>query len=173
MPPRAVLVGLPGSGKSTVGARLAKRLSVPFADSDRLVTDRAGCSVSEIFERDGEAGFRQLEAAAIAEALASFDGVLALGGGALTTPAVRHQLIASGVPVVLLTADLDELLHRMAGARHRPLLATDPAGRLAELARDRSASYREVATLTVPTQRRSVAAVAALVQEQLAGRSSR
>ncbi|MEO6702431.1 MAG: shikimate kinase [Jatrophihabitantaceae bacterium] len=174
MPPRAVLVGLPGTGKSTVGARLARRLSLPFADSDRLVAERAGRSVSEIFEQDGEPAFRQLEAETIGQALAGFDGILALGGGAVTTEAVRVELGAAGVPVVLLTADQDELLHRMAGARHRPLLAGDPAGRLAELSRQRDRLYREVATLTVPTGGRSVAQVTERVFGQLTrtGRST-
>ncbi len=134
MPPRAILIGLPGVGKSTVGARLAQRLSVPFADSDRLITERTGREVAEIFSADGEAGFRELEAASIAAALVDFDGVLALGGGAVTTGSVRQALAGAGVPVVLLTASEPELLRRIGRSQHRPLLAGDPAGRLAELA---------------------------------------
>jgi len=75
--PRAVLVGLPGAGKSSVGARLAARLTVPFADSDRLISERAGRSIAEIFATDGEPEFRRLEAAVVLEALAGFGGVLA------------------------------------------------------------------------------------------------
>src|SRR5664279_5336275 len=115
MPPRAVLVGLPGVGKSTVGQRLARRLSVRFADSDRLVAQSTGRTVRQIFELDGEAAFRSYEAAAIAGALVSFDGVLALGGGAVTTASVRQQLGVAGVPVVLLIANEGELLRRMKG----------------------------------------------------------
>ena len=90
MPPRVVLVGLPGSGKSSVGAELARRLGVAFADSDELVEAQTGRSVGEIFAQQGEPVFRQLEADLIAAALGSFDGVLALGGGAVTTESVRR-----------------------------------------------------------------------------------
>src|SRR4051794_8380523 len=108
MPPRVVLVGLPGTGKSSVGAELARRLGVPFADSDELVASQTGRSVAEIFAEQGEPVFRQLEADMIAAALAGFDGVLALGGGAVTTGSVRDDLRAAGVPVVRLDAAPDE-----------------------------------------------------------------
>jgi shikimate kinase len=167
MPPRVVLVGLPGTGKSTVGAELARRLQVAFADSDDLVTRQTGRSVAEIFQLQGEPAFRQLEADLIAEALGGFDGILALGGGAVTTESVRQDLAASGVPVVLLTATQDELLSRLAGSGSRPLLAGDAPARLAELAEERQPLYREVASLTVSTGGRSAAEVAAALHERL------
>jgi shikimate kinase len=169
MPPRVVLVGLPGTGKSTVGAELARRLQVAYADSDELIARQTGRSVEEIFAHQGEPAFRQLEADMIAEALAGFDGVLALGGGAVTTDSVRRDLLASGVPVVLLTAAQDELLSRLAGGRSRPLLAGDAPARLAALAQAREPLYREVASLTVATGGRSPAQVAAALHQQLAG----
>ena len=172
MPPRVVLVGLPGAGKSTVGAELARRLQAPFADTDDLVAQQTGRTVSEIFSHQGEAAFRRLEADMIAEALGSFDGVLALGGGAVTTEAVRQDLLASGVLVVQLSAGLDELLSRLAGNRSRPLLAGDPGGRLAELAAAREPLYREVASLTVPTAGRSPAEVAEELAARLIGQPS-
>jgi len=169
MPPRAVLVGLPGTGKSTVGAELARRLRVAFADSDELIAQQTGRSVGEIFRHQGEPAFRQLEADMIAEALGGFDGVLALGGGAVTTDSVRQDLLACGVPVVLLTAGREELLGRLAGSATRPLLAGDAGARLAELAEEREPLYREVATLTVATGGRSPAEVAAGLHRQLVG----
>ena len=172
MPPRVVLVGLPGAGKSTVGAELARRLQAPFADTDDLVAQQTGRTVSEIFSHQGEAAFRRLEADMIAEALGSFDGVLALGGGAVTTEAVRQDLLASGVLVVQLSAGLDELLSRLAGNRSRPLLAGDPGGRLAELAAAREPLYREVASLTVQTGGRSPAEVADGLVAHLVGQPS-
>ena len=172
MPPRVVLVGLPGTGKSTVGAELARRLEVAFADSDELVAQQAGRSVAEIFQHQGEPVFRQLEADMIAEALGGFDGVLALGGGAVTTESVRQDLRGSGVPVVLLTAAQEELLARLGGTESRPLLAGDAPARLAELAEAREPLYREVASLTVPTGGRSPAEVAATLHEQLIGQPS-
>ncbi|MDQ2836558.1 MAG: shikimate kinase [Actinomycetota bacterium] len=167
MPPRAVLIGLPGVGKSTVGARLARQLAVPFADSDQLVIERAGRSVTEIFTEDGEPAFRELEAAAILAALADFDGVLALGGGAVTTAAVRDALADSTVPVVLLTAGEAELLRRIGLSRHRPLLAEDPPRQLAELVRTRAAIFRQLAGITVETAGRPVDAVVRVLHQQL------
>lgn len=169
MRPRAVLIGLPGAGKSTVGAELARLLGVAFADSDELVAQQTGRSVGEIFQHQGEQAFRQLEADMIAEALSGFDGVLALGGGAVTTESVRQDLGGCGVPVVLLTASPDELLSRLAGGEPRPLLAGDAPARLAELAGAREPLYRQVASLTVPTSGRSAAEVAAALAGQLIG----
>ncbi len=169
MPPRVVLVGLPGAGKSAVGAELASRLGVVFADSDDLVVCAAGRSVAAVFADDGERAFRVIEARVIADALAGFDGVLALGGGAVTTESVRRALAAASIPVALLTAPQHELLARMAGTDHRPLLTADPAARLAELSESRDPLYSEVATLTIDTAGRSIAAVATELRHQLTG----
>jgi shikimate kinase len=167
--PRAVLIGLPGTGKSSVGVRLASRLTVPFADSDRLVVELAGRSIAEIFASDGEAMFRRLEAAVILEALTGFGGVLALGGGAVTTEQVRTGLIAARVPVVLLTAEAPELLRRLGRSPNpRPLLAGDPAGRLAALTAERAELYRQVCTLTVDTAGRTIGAVTESILQGLA-----
>jgi shikimate kinase len=163
------LVGLPGAGKSSVGAELALRLDCLFADTDDVVIAMTGRSVAEIFASDGETAFREVEATAIADALLDFDGVLALGGGAVTTEAVRHALQDAGVPVLMLTAEQDELLERMDGSRHRPLLAGNAAERLSELAVARDPLYREVATLTVDTTGLSVHEVVADIERQLAG----
>jgi shikimate kinase len=172
MPPRVVLVGLPGSGKSSVGVELARRLEVPFADSDELVVAQTGRSVGQIFAQQGEPVFRQLEAELITEALGSFDGVLALGGGAVGTEAVRQDLAASGVPVVLLTAGQDELLNRLAAAEPRPLLAGNAPARLAELAEARAPLYQAVATATLETGGRSIDEAAAALHRQLVGQPS-
>jgi shikimate kinase len=167
MAPRAVIVGLPGVGKSSVGARLARRLAVGFIDSDELVVQQAGRSITAIFAEVGEPGFRALETSAVLAALQSFDGVLALGGGAVTTPAVRDGLASSGVPVVLLTADQQALLRRVGRSTHRPLLAGDPAARLVELSQQRMPWYEQVSTLTIETVGRSVNAVAAELAERI------
>jgi shikimate kinase len=168
MSPRAVLVGLPGTGKTTAGRLLAQRLGVRFADSDELVEARAGRSVREIFDRDGERAFRTAEAEAIARALDGFDGVLALGGGAILATATRSALALSGVPVVLLRADLPVLLQRVGPAPERPLLAADPPGRLAALAAQREPLYDSVATVIVDAGRGSAADVAAAIEDALA-----
>jgi shikimate kinase len=167
MTPRAVLVGLPGTGKSTTGRRLAKILVLPFADSDELIEAAERRSVATIFAESGEATFRALEAAAVQNALATFEGVLALGGGALGDPGTRAALAASKVPVVLLRAALRTLADRVGDARTRPLLADDAPGRLAALADQREPLYAEVATLTVDTEDRTPGQVAAQIAARL------
>ena len=167
MPPRAVLVGLPGTGKSTTGRRLAKILAVPFTDSDDLVEAAQGKAVTAIFAEQGEAGFRAAEAAAIAGALLEFGGILSLGGGALTTPSTREALTASGVEVVLLRGSLATLTDRVGDARTRPLLVGDPQTRLAALAAEREPIYAGLATMTVETDNRTPGQVAAQIAARL------
>jgi shikimate kinase len=148
--PRVVLVGLPGSGKSTTGRRLAKILGIAFADTDDLVETATGKTVRDLFAV-GEDAFRDIEAAAIETALHTFDGVLALGGGALNRLETREALRDSGVPVVLLKAAVPVLVERIGDGSSRPLLTDDPQARLAALAAEREAAYREVASWSVET----------------------
>lgn len=170
MTPRAVLVGMPGSGKTTTGRRLAKILAVPFADSDLLVERRTGRTVAQLFAEAGEPVFRAEEAAAIRAALSDFDGVLALGGGAVTDAGTRRALLDSGAPVVLLRADVDTLVARVGDGHVRPLLAGDAgdAGdRLRALSADRDAAYAECANLTVDTDGQTPGQVAAQIAARL------
>jgi len=160
MTPRVVLVGLPGTGKTTTGKRLAKILGVDFADSDDLVEASAGRSVTELFAADGEPAFRAAEAAAIQSALHAFDGVLALGGGAVVDAGTRAELQASAATVVLLHASLPTLAGRVGGGEARPLLVADPAQRLEQLAAARREAYDSVATVTVDTDGRTPSQVA-------------
>lgn len=158
MTPAAVLVGPPGAGKSTVGRLLAERLGVAFTDTDDLVVARAGKSVADVFVDDGEAAFRALEAAAVAEALdaagpAAAAGVLALGGGAVLDPGTRERL--AGRTVVFLEVDLPDAAARVGLNRDRPLLLGNPRGRLKLLMDERRPLYEEVASLTVPTSGRT------------------
>ncbi|SDJ25889.1 shikimate kinase [Frankineae bacterium MT45] len=165
---RAVLVGMPGTGKTSVGRRLADLLEVDFADSDDLVIARAGRSVADIFATEGEARFREIESDAIVAALQEFGGVLALGGGAILNERTRTALHASTAPVVLLKTGLASLLQRVGDAQDRPLLSDDPQSRLAELAEQRAVLYRDVATVTVDTERRSVSRVAEVIARLIA-----
>src|SRR5581483_7875901 len=128
------LIGLPGSGKTSTGRRLAKIMAVPFTDSDELVEQATGRSVAELFADEGEPAFRAAERAAILDALRGFDGVLSLGGGALGADDVRRAIAEATAPVILLTATLPTLAGRVGDARTRPLLRDDPAERLATLA---------------------------------------
>ena len=173
MTPKVVLVGLPGAGKSTTGRRLAKILAVPFADSDELVERDTGRHVADLFESDGEPAFRAAEQAAIVRALAAFDGVLALGGGALGSATTRAAIADSGAPVVQLRARLDTLGARVGDGRSRPLLAGDPRTRLAVLAAERTPTYDELAVITVDTDGRTPGQVAASVAARLHEREVR
>jgi shikimate kinase len=167
MTPRAVLVGLPGAGKTSAGTALARLLGTDFADSDALVERATGRSVGELFAEIAEAGFRAAEADAVVAALTEFSGVLALGGGAVTTPRVRTALQDAGVPVVLLEASPATLLARIGTGATRPLLAPDPASRLATLTAERAPLYAAVATLTVTTDDRRPNQVAAVIADAL------
>jgi shikimate kinase len=167
-----VLVGLPGAGKSTTGRRLAKILAVPFADSDELVEASSGRAVSELFTTDGEAGFRERETDAIVAALEGFDGVLALGGGALGAERTRDALRDSGVVVVHLRAPLTTLAARVGDGQTRPLLAGDPVTRLAELAGERDPLYAAAASVQVDTHNRTPGQVAAHIAAKLHERAA-
>jgi shikimate kinase len=167
MTPRVVLIGMPGTGKTTTGRRLAAVLQLPFADSDELVADELGRPVPEYLASEGEEAFRRHEQAAVRAALAGFDGVLALGGGAVTIAPVRVELAAAGVPVVWLRGSLRTLAQRVGDGRSRPLLADDPQARLAALAARREPLFRECATLTVQTDNRTPAQVADKIAEML------
>lgn len=168
MTARVVLVGLPGAGKSTSGKRLAKILCVDFADSDELVEAAEGRTVREIFATSGETAFREAECRAVGAALeGGFEGVLSLGGGAVTHPPTRALLAESGVAVAVLHAPLETLLARVGDGRTRPLLAEDPAARLAELAAARQPIYDALATLSVDTENRTPGQVAAHIAARL------
>ena len=155
-----VLVGAPGSGKTTVGAVLADRLQLPFHDVDAVIAERVGKPVAEIFADDGEAVFRAFEEATTAELLA-LPGVLALGGGAVLSPATRASL--RGHRVVWLRIGLGAAVKRVGLDTARPLLLGNVRGRLLTLLNERAVLYAEVATETVETDALTPDAVADLI----------
>ena len=156
--PHLVLVGLMGSGKSTVGAACAQRLGRPFVDTDDLVVANVGMSVEEIFRR-GEDHFRTLERQVIADASASPEPlVIATGGGAIVDADNRRRLRDSGV-VVWLRAPTEVLAARVGTDPARPLVAGDPEGALARLGAARQDAYSATADRVVDTGDRDIAAV--------------
>lgn len=164
--PTLVIVGPPGSGKSTVGALLAERLGVPFTDTDPLIEARAGRSVADIFTIDGEPAFRELEEQVVAEALAVRDGVLALGGGAVLSERTRAKL--AGHRVVFLLVGMAEGVRRTGLSSARPLLAgVNPRATFKALLDARLPLYREVAAVEVATDDRDPVQVADAVLAQL------
>jgi len=156
-----VVVGPPAAGKTTVGTAVAAALGVPFRDTDADVEATTGTTVADLFVQHGEPHFRALEAAAVARALAEHDGVLALGGGAVLSPATRELLVASGCTVVWLDVDVASAAHRVGLSRDRPLLAVNPRAMLRTMLEARAPLYAEVSTVTVPTAGRPVSDVVA------------
>lgn len=158
MAPRAVLVGLPGSGKSTIGRRLAKALGLTLLDTDAAIEDITGRTIADIFGTDGEQEFRRIEEEVVRSALQTHNGVLSLGGGAVTTPGVRDAL--AGHTVIYLEISAAEGVRRTGGSTVRPLLAgPDRAEKYKALMDARVPLYRRVATMRVNTNRRNPGAV--------------
>ena len=158
MAPKAVLVGLPGSGKSTIGRRLAKALDVTMLDTDAAIEEKTGRTIADIFATDGEQEFRRVEEDVVRAALASHDGVLSLGGGAVTTVGVREAL--AGHTVVYLEISASEGVRRTGGNTVRPLLAGGNRDeKFRALMTERVPLYRRVATVRVNTNRRNPGAV--------------
>jgi shikimate kinase len=156
--PRAVLVGPPGAGKSTVGALLAQRWGTALRDTDAEVETAAGRSISDIFVDDGEAVFRALESAEVVPSLTSHDGVLALGGGAVMDASVQQALV--GHRVVFLDVAIADAAKRVGFAGSRPLLAVNPRASWTRMMQARRATYEGVATLRVDTAGRTPEQVA-------------
>lgn len=159
--PRVVLVGPPGSGKTTTGELVAALLGVPFHDTDAAVEAAAGRSIADIFVEDGEPAFRALERAEVARAVAEEDGVVALGGGAPVDPGTRQAL--AGHTVVFLDVGISDAAKRVGFDRSRPLLAVNPRASWVRLMGERRPVYEAVATHRVDTAGRSAEAVAAEV----------
>ena len=143
-----VLIGAPGSGKTTVGAMLAERLGVPFNDADAIIVERAGKSIAEIFTDDGEAAFRALEEQVTAELL-ELPGVLSLGGGAVLSSTTRAALRSHRV--VWLRIGLSQSVKRVGLDTARPLLLGNVRGQLLKLLNERAPLYAQVATEVVDT----------------------
>lgn len=149
-----VLIGMMGAGKTTVGSRLARALDRPFVDSDVQVEQRTARTVREIFETDGEPAYRVLEAEVLAEALASEEpAVIAAAGGTILDPSNRERMRQCGT-VVFLDAQPGDLVGRVGGQDHRPLLRDDPAGVLAEMERARRPLYESTAEHVVDVSSR-------------------
>jgi len=161
------LIGLPGSGKSTVGRQLARRLQLHFSDSDHVIEQQLGCSIREYFEREGEERFRDVEESVIDDLTRVRSGVLSTGGGVILRLANRERL-RQRCKVVYLNSSPDELFRRLRHDVNRPLLqVADPLNRLRDLHALRDPLYRETAHFVVETGRPSVATLVSMIVMQL------
>jgi shikimate kinase/3-dehydroquinate synthase len=162
------LVGLMGSGKTTIGRALAKRLGLRFVDADHEIEARTGATIPLIFEIEGEASFRQREADVIRDLTAQQGIVLATGGGAVLNEQSRHYLRERGT-VIYLRASVASLVQRTSHDRNRPLLQTvDPKAKIESLARERGPLYEEVAHVVIETGRPNVQAIVQNILSQIA-----
>lgn len=140
-----VLVGMMGAGKTTVGSRLARRLDRPFVDSDVEVERRSTRTVRQIFEEEGEAAFRALESEVLAEALASEEPSVIAAAGGTVLDGLNRRRMREGAVVVFLDARAADLVGRVGGDDHRPLLGDDPGATLRRMESERHDLYVEVA----------------------------
>jgi shikimate kinase len=165
MVPCVVLIGPPGSGKTTVGRVLASRLGVELHDTDQGVEAQQGRSISDIFLDEGESRFRELERAEVAASLASHRGVLSLGGGAVMDPATAASL--AGHTVVFLDVGLADAAKRVGFNHSRPLLSVNPRAQWKAMMEVRRPVYERLATFKVLTTGRTPAAAAAEIVRKL------
>jgi shikimate kinase len=163
--PAVVLIGPPGSGKSSVAAALGAHTGLPVRDTDSDIESTSGRSITDIFAQDGEQTFRSLETAAVAAALAEHRGVLALGGGAVMNPSVREEL--AGHRVVFLSVSTPTGVRRTGLGAGRPLLVgVNPRATYRALLETRLPVYRSVATMELDTDDLSVEQVAQVIMAE-------
>jgi shikimate kinase len=165
--PVVSLIGMPGGGKSTVGRQLARRLGLGFVDSDHAIEQRTSCSIATLFERDGEARFRDLESEVLQELVGRPGHVVATGGGVVLREGNR-QLLNERTVCIYLRSNPEELFRRVRHDARRPLLqVSDPLGRLRELSANRDPLYRQTAHYVIETGRPSVTTLVNMILMQL------
>jgi shikimate kinase len=157
---RAILIGPPGSGKSSIGKALSRELSTSFADTDELIVNSQKRSIPEIFTEIGESGFREVEREVVIQALGANYGVLSLGGGSILDPGVRLAISQSKAHVIYLQVGIDSVVARISAKSDRPLVADNPREQWLALFNSRKSIYEELATITISTDNKKAYEVA-------------
>ena len=162
-----ILIGPPGAGKTSVGKALAKKLSLNFLDSDKVVEEKSGKSISEIFITDGEPAFREMERAAVIDLIESQDGVIALGGGSVMDLEVSKRLLPMA-NVVFLDVSISNAAPRVGFNRDRPLLLGNPRQQWIALMEKRRSTYEALAKARVSTDNKKPVEVVEEIVKELA-----
>ena len=157
---RAILIGPPGSGKSSIGKSLSRELSTSFADTDELIVVREGKSIPQIFAEVGESGFRAIEKEVVLQALHANYGILSLGGGSILTPEVQQAIALSKAHVIYLHVGIENVVARLSAKSDRPLVADSPREQWLKIFNDRKSIYEELSTLTISTDNKKAHEVA-------------
>jgi shikimate kinase len=165
MAPRVILIGPMGSGKTTIGQLVANNLGIAFRDTDHVIEEKSGKSVSDIFLEEGEDEFRILEKKVLREELLSDDTVLALGGGAPISVDAQSALRAIASPVIYLDISLATVAPRIGFNRDRPLLLNNPRGQWQTLMEARRPIYESIADTVIDVNDKSESEIAALILE--------
>jgi len=168
MAPRVILIGPMGSGKTTVGKLVAEKLQIPFRDTDQVIEETTGKSVSDIFLEDGEDEFRAIEKKVLKDELLADGAVLALGGGAPISIDAQSALRAIASPVIYLDISLAAVAPRIGFNRDRPLLLHNPRGQWQTLMEARRPIYESIADLVIDVNDKTEAEIVSLVLEVLA-----
>ncbi len=170
--PLAVLMGPPGSGKSTVGRALSKLLGVSFSDTDALIEVRAGMKISAIFIENGEPFFRKIESEVVAQALIFEDGVVALGGGSILDAATRKLIHSSSALKIFLEVGIGQAAPRIGFNKDRPLLLVNPRQTWQKLLQDRLPIYKSLSDTTISTDSKKPSEVAKEISLLIAERAT-
>jgi len=148
---RAILIGPPGSGKSSIGKALSRELATSFEDTDSMIVEEQGRTIPQIFATDGESGFRAIERTVVLKALRSNIGVISLGGGSILDIEVQQVLSESSAKVIYLRVGLSNVLGRMGTKGERPLVSEDPKSQWLQLVREREPIYKKLAEIEMNT----------------------